>query len=131
MEDGVTPDQLKLKEAELSYANHRLLLLRINRDEINAQIEGLRARINALTEEITEHARQAIKARIQEDFRPGTPQVTPGHPTETEDLRMTPRQTLALAAPISDPDTTDITQYRAARTHATGLLLMTILAVDR
>ena len=40
------------------------------------------------------------------------------------------RQALALAMPL-DRATADIRPYRATRKHATGLLIMTILAVDR
>jgi hypothetical protein len=43
---------------------------------------------------------------------------------------MTPRQALALANPLNRADG-DITPFRAVRVHATGLLLMTVLAVDR
>ncbi len=40
------------------------------------------------------------------------------------------RQALAIATPLNRADG-DITPYRAVRKHATGLLIMTILAVDR
>jgi len=40
------------------------------------------------------------------------------------------RQRYALACPLDSTDC-DITPYRATRKHATGLLIMTILAVDR
>lgn len=43
---------------------------------------------------------------------------------------MTPRQALALARPVNRA-CGDIAPYRATRNHATGLLIMTILAVDR
>jgi hypothetical protein len=43
---------------------------------------------------------------------------------------MTPRQALALASPL-DEARGDVTPYRATRVHATGLLIMTVLAVDR
>lgn len=45
---------------------------------------------------------------------------------------MTPRQAYALAHPLSRADgSDDITPYRAQRRHATGMLIVTILAVDR
>ena len=44
---------------------------------------------------------------------------------------MTPRQALALANPLNRAVDVDITPYRAVRKHATGLLVMTVLAVDR
>lgn len=46
---------------------------------------------------------------------------------------MTPRQRHALLAPLSraDDDPRSLDPYRATRKHATGLLLMTLLAVDR
>ncbi len=44
---------------------------------------------------------------------------------------MTPRQALALARPLNRAASADITPYRALRQHATGLLIMTVLAVDR
>ena len=40
------------------------------------------------------------------------------------------RQRLALSRPLSRADG-DISPYRQVRKHATGLLIMTILAVDR
>jgi len=40
------------------------------------------------------------------------------------------RQRYALARPL-DNTGADIAPYRATRKHATGLLIMTILAVDR
>ena len=40
------------------------------------------------------------------------------------------RQAYALAHPLNRADG-DIAPYRTARVHATGLLIMTILAVDR
>lgn len=40
------------------------------------------------------------------------------------------RQSYALANPLNRADG-DIAPYRAVRTHATGMLIMTILAVDR
>jgi hypothetical protein len=40
------------------------------------------------------------------------------------------RQAYALAHPLNRTDV-DISPYRATRKHATGLLVMTILAVDR
>ena len=43
---------------------------------------------------------------------------------------MTPRQAFALAKPLNSARG-DITPYRALRQHATGLLVMTVLAVDR
>lgn len=43
---------------------------------------------------------------------------------------MTPRQAFALANPLNSARG-DITPYRTQRQHATGLLIMTILAVDR
>lgn len=42
----------------------------------------------------------------------------------------TARQAYALAHPLNDTEG-DISTYRAIRRHATGLLLVTILAVDR
>ena len=42
----------------------------------------------------------------------------------------TDRQTFAIANPLNRADG-DTTRYRAVRKHATGLLIMTILAVDR
>jgi hypothetical protein len=44
---------------------------------------------------------------------------------------MNARQRFALTRPLSDPVHDDITLYRAVRRHATGLLLVSILAVDR
>ena len=41
------------------------------------------------------------------------------------------RQAYALANPLNRALDADITLYRAVRTHATGMLIMTILAVDR
>ncbi len=41
-----------------------------------------------------------------------------------------PRQAYALANPLNRTDG-DIAPYRAVRAHATGMLIMTILAVDR
>lgn len=43
---------------------------------------------------------------------------------------MTDRQAHALAHPLNRA-VGDIAPYRAVRKHATGLLIMTILAVDR
>lgn len=43
---------------------------------------------------------------------------------------MTPRQAYALTNPLNRADG-DVARYRATRQHATGLLIMTILAVDR
>ena len=43
---------------------------------------------------------------------------------------MTPRQAFALASPFNSASG-DTTTHRAVRQHATGLLIMTILAVDR
>lgn len=40
------------------------------------------------------------------------------------------RHRYALAHPFSDPSA-DISPYRATRHHATGVLLVSILAVDR
>ena len=40
------------------------------------------------------------------------------------------RQALALANPLNTASG-DIAPYRAVRVHATGLLIMTVLAVDR
>lgn len=40
------------------------------------------------------------------------------------------RQAYALAHPLNRADG-DISPYRSVRKHATGLLIMTILAVDR
>lgn len=40
------------------------------------------------------------------------------------------RQAYALAHPLNRADG-DTVQYRSVRQHATGLLIMTILAVDR
>jgi hypothetical protein len=40
------------------------------------------------------------------------------------------RQGYALTHPLNDPDG-DLDPYRVMRRHATGLLLMSILAVDR
>jgi hypothetical protein len=45
-------------------------------------------------------------------------------------VAVTSRQGYALAHPLNRADG-DIAPYRAVRTHATGLLIMTILAVDR
>ncbi|MGP3917656.1 hypothetical protein [Nonomuraea sp. 10N515B] len=44
---------------------------------------------------------------------------------------MNPRQRYALAHPLTDPRREDLGAYRAVRRHATGLLLVSILAVDR
>lgn len=44
---------------------------------------------------------------------------------------MNGRQAYALGHPYSDPDADDIGQYRRTRRHRTGLLLVSILAVDR
>jgi hypothetical protein len=44
---------------------------------------------------------------------------------------MNPRQAYALAHPLNDPNSDDIAPYRQQRSHRTGLLLVTILAVDR
>jgi hypothetical protein len=41
------------------------------------------------------------------------------------------RRRYALLHPLSDPGRDDITAYRSVRRHATGLLLVSILAVDR
>jgi hypothetical protein len=41
------------------------------------------------------------------------------------------RQALALARPLERACGEDIAPYRAVRKHATGLLIMTILAIDR
>ena len=41
------------------------------------------------------------------------------------------RQSYALAHPLNRVRDADIAPYRAVRTHATGMLIMTILAVDR
>lgn len=43
---------------------------------------------------------------------------------------MNPRQTYALTHPLNR-GSDDIAPYRQQRRHATGLLLVTILAVDR
>jgi hypothetical protein len=43
---------------------------------------------------------------------------------------MTPRQRLAITCPLNEASG-DIARYRHIRKHATGLLIMTILAVDR
>jgi hypothetical protein len=43
----------------------------------------------------------------------------------------TPRQAFALAHPLNRTADGDITPFRAERVHATGLLIMTVLAVDR
>jgi len=43
---------------------------------------------------------------------------------------MTPRQAFALASPLNRA-LGDVSRYRAERQHATGLLIMTVLAVDR
>jgi hypothetical protein len=45
-------------------------------------------------------------------------------------MSVTERQRLALSQPLSRADG-DISPYRQVRRHATGLLIMTILAVDR
>ena len=45
-------------------------------------------------------------------------------------ITCTARQAFAIANPLNRADG-DITPYRAARKHGTGLLIMTILAVDR
>lgn len=46
---------------------------------------------------------------------------------------MNPRQEYALTHPLgaAGGDPAALNQYRAVRKHATGLLLMSILAVDR
>ena len=44
---------------------------------------------------------------------------------------MNPRQRFAFERPLNDARLSDISPYRQARKHATGLLIMTILAVDR
>jgi hypothetical protein len=44
---------------------------------------------------------------------------------------VTARQEYALAHPLNRATGFDIAPYRATRNHATGLLIMTILAVDR
>ena len=41
------------------------------------------------------------------------------------------RRAYALAHPLNQASGADVTPYRAVRTHATGMLIMTILAVDR
>lgn len=41
------------------------------------------------------------------------------------------RQSYALAYPLNRAMGADVAPYRAVRTHATGMLIMTILAVDR
>ena len=41
-----------------------------------------------------------------------------------------PRQAYALANPLNRADG-DITPYRATRAHGSGLLMLTILAIDR
>lgn len=43
---------------------------------------------------------------------------------------MTPRQQRAISCPLNRADA-DIRPYQQVRKHATGLLIMTILAVDR
>ena len=43
---------------------------------------------------------------------------------------MNDRQGYALNHPLNDPDA-DLAPYRAIRRHKTGLLIMSILAVDR
>ena len=43
----------------------------------------------------------------------------------------TGRQQYALAHPLNQASGADVAPYRAVRTHATGMLIMTILAVDR
>lgn len=45
-------------------------------------------------------------------------------------MAMTPRQILAITRPLVQANE-DTAPYRATRRHATGLLIMTILAVDR
>lgn len=45
-------------------------------------------------------------------------------------MSVTPRQVLALANPLNQA-LGDVGRYRAERVHATDLLIMTILAVDR
>lgn len=40
------------------------------------------------------------------------------------------RQVYALTHPLNDPDG-DLGPYRTVRRHATGLLIMSVLAVDR
>ena len=44
---------------------------------------------------------------------------------------MNPRQTYALTHPLTDTARDDVRPYRQQRRHRTGLLLVTILAVDR
>ena len=44
---------------------------------------------------------------------------------------MNQRQRIAFENPLNDANLGDISAYRHARPHATGLLLLTILAVDR
>ncbi|MGI5286614.1 hypothetical protein ACQEVF_25200 [Nonomuraea polychroma] len=44
---------------------------------------------------------------------------------------MNARQRYALARPLTDPDREDLGAYRVVRRHATGLLLVSVLAVDR
>jgi hypothetical protein len=43
---------------------------------------------------------------------------------------MTPRQRLAITCPLNEARG-DTARYRNIRKHATGLLILTILAVDR
>lgn len=44
---------------------------------------------------------------------------------------MNPRQAYALTHPLNDPTRDDAGPYRQQRRHRTGLLLVSILAVDR
>lgn len=44
---------------------------------------------------------------------------------------MNERQAYALAHPLNDPDRDDIGPYKKVRRHTTGLLIMSVLAVDR
>lgn len=48
----------------------------------------------------------------------------------SEDEVMTPRQVLAITRPLNEA-MGDTSPYRHVRKHATGLLTLTILAVDR
>lgn len=44
---------------------------------------------------------------------------------------MTPRQRFALEHPLNEAALRDTSPWQAVRRHATGLLIMSILAVDR
>jgi hypothetical protein len=44
---------------------------------------------------------------------------------------MNDRQSYALTHPLNNPDTDDLAPLTATRRHKTGLLIMSILAVDR